>query len=237
MPTRPLGKHGNCNTKHHTHLTPKQPIALRAKLFSKNRQKHPSLEIFITLMNAESQPIDGRNNHIGGIESIIIDDTTYYFGFDYGSDLVISPLIGSSEEMARFAAQHMLQKDGPHDITYWIELTNYDSELCEDEASRTFRSEELRSFIDKLDAVELQNTYNPDCRLEYHLLYLLGAASDWAAGDIDKIENELAILRGETPISAEDSYSKIAASIKQELTDLVHAAPENWRSFFSYLAS
>jgi hypothetical protein len=38
-------------------------------------------------------PIDDRVGHVGGIESMTVDGRRWYFGFDYSSDMVVSPLI------------------------------------------------------------------------------------------------------------------------------------------------
>lgn len=83
----------------------------------------------------------------GGIESITLDGTRYFFGFDYSSDLVLSPLLDDQSAMAAYAAKYMAQRDGVHDEAYWSELVSDavdGSELTEPD-DRDFSTEDLRS--------------------------------------------------------------------------------------------
>jgi hypothetical protein len=53
------------------------------------------------------EPLAGRDGHLGGIESIFLDNVTYFFGFDYRNDLALSPLINDRDAMACFASIQM----------------------------------------------------------------------------------------------------------------------------------
>lgn len=112
-------------------------------------------------------PIEDRDGWIGGIESIVIDGRRWYFGFDYSSDLVLSPLIDDETTMAQFASRHMSQRDGDHDVAYWRELVADSvnlSDLTEDAEDREYTSERLAA----------QRLTPSD-----YLSYLLGAAAGW----------------------------------------------------------
>jgi hypothetical protein len=112
-------------------------------------------------------PIPDRLDEVGGIESIIVDGRRWFFGFCYSMDIAVSPLIDDPGVMAAFASKHMLQRDGAHDVAFWRELVDLsveNSDLVEDDADRTFDSATLAA-----------NRLTPD----YHLLYLLGAATLW----------------------------------------------------------
>ncbi|WP_381789597.1 hypothetical protein [Streptomyces niveus] len=110
--------------------------------------------------------LPGRTGAIGGIESLVLDGRRLFFGFDFSSDQVLSPLIDDEEAMARFAARHMRQRTGAHDELYWAQL--------------------VRSSVDGSDLVwrDEQRTFTT-CVLETgdagaahgHLLYLLSAAT------------------------------------------------------------
>lgn len=111
-------------------------------------------------------PLPGRIAHVGGIESLVLDGHHYYFGFDYSSDTVLSPLIDGPEAMAAFASEHMRQTTGAHDENYWASLVaaaTESSDLAGD-AEREFTTEGLRSALPAPES---------------HLLYLLGAATGW----------------------------------------------------------
>ena len=114
------------------------------------------------------EPLPDQIGHIGGIESLVLDGRRYYFGFDYKSDLVLSPLIDDPEAMAAFASEYMSQSDGEHDAAFWAELVAMSvesSDLVGDEDEvRTFTSEELRRALPEPGS---------------HLLYLIGAATFW----------------------------------------------------------
>jgi hypothetical protein len=187
--------------------------------------------------------IAGRKGHVGGIESLILDDVVYYFGFDYQSDLVLSPLIGNAEQMAHFAAEHMLQRDGAHDVAYWRELVGYasdESELCSDIEGRTFSSNALLSMMALLQQVEKNNTPAPSFKLAYHLRYLLGAAGGWLAdGDeFDNADDYVAVIRGDNDAAqaaGSISPAEAAKKLRMHLSALLDAAPENWSTLFGML--
>lgn len=112
-------------------------------------------------------PIEDRDGWIGGIESIVVDGRRWYFGFDYSSDLVLSPLIDDETTMSLFASRHMSQRDGAHDAAFWRELVADSvttSDLTDDAQDREYTSERLAT-----------QRLTP-C---YYLSYLLGAAAGW----------------------------------------------------------
>lgn len=112
-------------------------------------------------------PLPDRIGHVGGVESLILDRRRYYFGFDYTSDLVVSPLIDDPRAMAAFASEYMRQRTGRHDAAYWeglVTLAVEGTALAGDDAERIVASEDLRGGL-------------PDAAS--HLLYLLGAATGW----------------------------------------------------------
>lgn len=69
-----------------------------------------------------SAGLPGRTGVIGGIESLVLDGRRFWFGFDFTSDQVLSPLIDDADAMARYAARHLRQRTGAHDASYWAEL-------------------------------------------------------------------------------------------------------------------
>ncbi|QNK66684.1 hypothetical protein [Variovorax sp. PAMC26660] len=189
------------------------------------------------------QPLAGRKGHIGGIEALTLDGTLYFFGFDFRSDLVVSPLIPDAALMARFAAEHMEQRDGVHDETYWRELVGYavdNSELCSDETSRSFDSQALAAAIASLGRVQREGTPEPGFAIEYHLRYLLGAAGGWEvpeeAGDEDA-DAWIRLIAGAAPVPEGVSLSDVAARLQRHLNALVDAAPGNWATLFAVLKS
>ncbi|MFD7426981.1 hypothetical protein ACFV6Z_07945 [Streptomyces sp. NPDC059818] len=112
--------------------------------------------------------LPGRTGAIGGIESLVLDGRRLFFGFDFSSDQVLSPLIDDAGAMALFAARHMRQRTGAHDEAYWAELVRASidgSDLVWRDAQRAFSSAALESG----DAGDAQG----------HLLYLLDAATLW----------------------------------------------------------
>lgn len=118
--------------------------------------------------------LPGRTGVVGGIESLVLDGRRLFFGFDFSSDQVLSPLIDDEEAMARFAARHMRQRTGVHDEPYWAQLVRSSiesSDLVWRDEQRTFTTRALETG----DAGAAQG----------HLLYLLGAATaeDGTAGD------------------------------------------------------
>jgi hypothetical protein len=185
-------------------------------------------------------PVLGRDGHLGGIESIVLDGVTYYFGFDYSSDLVVSPLIADIDVIATFAARHMVQRDGAHDAAYWRELAGYDSELCSSEESRTFTTAGLTSVVSSLRRAAREDAMAAEFAIEYHLRYLLGAAGGWVEGGGDRFEavdEQIAFLRGEERLPEGAHYAVIARELQAHLDALLDAAPENWRTHFRVLKS
>ncbi|MFC8828296.1 hypothetical protein ACFT9I_23460 [Streptomyces sp. NPDC057137] len=110
--------------------------------------------------------LPGRTGAIGGIESLVLDGRRFFFGFDFTSDQVLSPLIDDAAAMARFAARHMRQRTGAHDERYWADLVRASvdgSGLVWTDEQRTFTTTTLETG----DAGAAQG----------HLLYLLAAAT------------------------------------------------------------
>ncbi|MGW1103806.1 hypothetical protein [Streptomyces sp. NPDC002540] len=58
-------------------------------------------------------PPPGRIAHVGGIESLVLDGHHHCFGFECGSDTVLSPLVDGPQAMAAFASEHMRQTAAP----------------------------------------------------------------------------------------------------------------------------
>lgn len=115
------------------------------------------------------KPIFDRHGHLGGPESINIDDTQYYFGYDYQSDLVVSPPFVDPDDMAIFAADHMIQTDGEHVISYWSELVAASVEFSELSNDTTFRSSEFVEFL------EFEGEEVGIRVIDYHLIYILSS--------------------------------------------------------------
>ncbi|WP_051756007.1 hypothetical protein [Kitasatospora purpeofusca] len=112
-------------------------------------------------------PLPDRIGHVGGVESLTLDGRRYYFGFDYSSDLVVSPLIDDPKAMAAFASEYMRQRTGRHDAAYWADLVALavdGTALTGDDADRVVASADLRGGLPESGG---------------HLLYLLGAATGW----------------------------------------------------------
>jgi hypothetical protein len=190
-------------------------------------------------MNSEKieyRPLDGQSGHLGGVESIVLDNVIYYFGFDYSSDLVISPLINDLDLMCEFAEKYMLQLDGSHDVEYWRELAGYDSELCVNESDRIFIKTDLILQLTKLAGSKQRNTQASNFNIEYHLCYLLNAAGEWSSGvDLDLMADQIAILNGEQPLENNQTYSEIASDLEASLSALIRSARGNWSEVFSLL--
>jgi len=186
-------------------------------------------------------PLAGRKGHVGAIEAVTLDGTMYFFGFDFSSDLVLSPLIDDIDLAARFASQHMAQRDGTHDEAYWRELAGYaveGSELATEEESRTFSTASLAASIASLARVRREGTVEPGFAIEYHLRYLLGAAGGWEvpeeAGDEDADE-WIDVISGNEPLAEGTTLPDIAGRLQAHLNALVDAAPGNWSSKFAVL--
>ena len=112
-------------------------------------------------------PLPDRIGHVGGVEALTLDGRRYYYGFDYTSDMVLSPLIDDPTAMAAFASEYMRQTTGRHDAAYWQDLVTAADEA--EEQHHTDAGDETASG-DPRDGVS---------DAEIHLLYLLGAAAGW----------------------------------------------------------
>jgi hypothetical protein len=118
-------------------------------------------------------PLPERVGHVGGIESLTLDGVRYHFGFDFSSDLVVSPLIDDPAVMAAFASRHLRQTTGAHDAAYWAELVGWateESSLVPTDEDRRFTTEGVR-----------EDRLTPD----EHLLYLLAAVTTWEGSLVD----------------------------------------------------
>ncbi|MFJ5120597.1 hypothetical protein [Kitasatospora sp. NPDC088548] len=184
-------------------------------------------------------PLPGRVGHVAGIESLTLDGHRYYFGFDYGSDMVVSPLIDDPDAMAAFASEHLRQTTGRHDRAYWADLVASaveSSALVSEEAQREWTTEGLR--------VDLPAPGG-------HLLYLLGAATEWddwfaesppaqqayqrlgfEEEDSDFVDHCLEAVRDHGVAARPDEWTVI----RFHLTAAVQHLPGNWRLLFDPLA-
>jgi hypothetical protein len=120
-------------------------------------------------------------NPIGGIESVSIDGRHYYFGFDYSSDEVLSPLFDDAGAIASYAANHMSQRDGDHDAAYWLDAAEHsidESGLCDDDG-RLIDTEALKKVIQEVRSLSGTGQRVRTLVLSHHLTYLLHAACDW----------------------------------------------------------
>lgn len=191
-------------------------------------------------MNQFPEPIAGRIGHVGGIESLVLDGQTYFFGFDYSSDLVLSPLIDSVDAMAQFASRYMEQRDGAHDAGYWrelVEMSANDSGLCSDLESRTFSSAMIANTVTYIAQAALNNSVDSIFSIQYHLLYLLGAAGGWEGPSFDKIEELVYQISGQEALQDGQTISAIAGDLQDALNVLVGATPGNWTMLFAGLQS
>lgn len=168
-------------------------------------------------------PLDERVGHIGGVESVVVDGRRWYFGMDYKSDLVISPLIDDPGEMAEFAARHMAQTDGTHDATYWADLVSW----ATDESSL------FPPGANEYDSAKLADGYDDG------LIYLLGSASGWGEEFLD--EEVLAIL---SERGLDDDWDGVAEALQTDESgdfrrrlDAYFASrlPGNWAAVFAPL--
>jgi hypothetical protein len=203
-------------------------------------------------------PLTDRAGHVGGIESISIDDKRWYFGFDYSSNLVVSPLIDDAAQMAGFAAQHMEHPDGPQEAAYWQQLVDWsaaDSDLSGDPETRSFTGAELARIAADIDAALAGNQPVPGLTLPHHLLSLLSAAVGdvpppgdaayrAAMAKLGLYEDDMPIngaceavdmLSGERALPDGATYTDAAALLRVCLAALVDRAPGNWRSMFQAL--
>lgn len=113
------------------------------------------------------EPLPGRVGHVAGIESLVLDGRRLWFGFDYQSDMVVSPLIEDPQVMAAFASAYLRQTDGEHDAAYWAELVDAAvtlSGLVPEDVHREFETARLRAELPEPGS---------------HLLYLFDAVAGW----------------------------------------------------------
>jgi len=181
-------------------------------------------------------PLAGRKGHVGAIEAVTLDGTMYFFGFDFSSDLVLSPLIADIDLAARFASQHMEQRDGTHDEAYWRELAGYavdGSELSSAPESRTFSTESLAATVASLARVRREGTVEPGFAIGYHLRYLLGTAGAWDAWE--DADEWIDAISGKRPLAEGETLPDIADRLQAHLNALVDAAPGNWATKFAVL--
>ncbi|MGY0505246.1 hypothetical protein [Luteimonas sp. e5] len=177
--------------------------------------------------------LDGRYGHVGGIEQIRVDGTTHYFGFDYGSDLVLSPLTADLEQITTFASRHMEQMDGSHDTEYWAEIAQYGSELCSEEAERSFDLQLLAQQMRKLKTALANGTPTIDFEIPYHLQYLLASSGGWVAGDLEEVELKIDAMNGNAGDDVD--RERTAGELIAFFSNLVRKARGNWRTMFSVL--
>ncbi|WP_416985932.1 hypothetical protein [Streptomyces sp. T028] len=168
-------------------------------------------------------PLPGRVGHVAGIESLTLDGHRYYFGFDYKSDLVVSPLIDDPDAMAAFAAEHMRQTDGRHGEAYWADLVAdavETSDLVSEETDREFTTRSLRADLP-----------NPGS----HLLYLLDAAGGWD----DSFTLPSAAQQACTRLGFdEDDFAEgIDECLQAILEDGADSRPDEWTVVRCYLTS
>ncbi|MCP3025151.1 hypothetical protein [Cupriavidus basilensis] len=174
---------------------------------------------------------------MGGIESLVLDDVRYFFGYAPGFDYVVSPLIDCPKQMAAFASRYMLQTDGAHDHAYWSELVEYaiaDSELCDAPDDNTFSSEVLKARIDDLRRAEQANSIVPGFTISYHLTYLLAAAGGWEA-HATEIKEAIPFISGEESAPDDTSIAELAAVVRTQLGELLDNAQGNWAVLFKAL--
>jgi len=202
-------------------------------------------------------PIPERIGAVGGIESIIVDERRYFFGFDYSSDLAVSPPIDDIDTMAAFASQYMEQRDGPHEPAYWRGLAEdaigY-SDLTSDPAGRVFSTADMRGIAATLASAQAHNARIPDFDIEYHMRYLLGAAAGWpyvfiapralaalnalrldADSSSDSVDQAIAYLSGAQLLPANATYTDAALVLADYLSTLVNEAPGHWKTLFAPL--
>lgn len=181
---------------------------------------------------------DERHPAVGGIESLVLDGTTYFFGFDFKSDMVLSPLFDDIDAMAAYASRYMLQTDGAHDAAYWRELADdaiEDSALASSLEERTFSSHVLALTLEKLRHAGQSNSTVPGFSIEPHLIYLLEAAGGWRA-DRSNIEADICSIAGEEPLAEGESVTQVSQRLQAQLKELVEQAPGNWSERFAALS-
>lgn len=126
-------------------------------------------------MNKEEKllPIFGRIKHVGGIDSIVIDEVRYYFGLNYKTDSILSNPIDNKYQMAEFASQSMIQMDGAHNKKFWLELIVDADSISELSDANEFKSEYFKSISTSIEKAIKENIPDATFGIEYHLLYLI----------------------------------------------------------------
>lgn len=171
-----------------------------------------------------ANPLDGRVGHIGGVESVVVDGRRWYFGMDYRSDLVVSPLIDDPGEMAEFAARYMAQTTGTHDAAYWAELVT-----SADTDSGLYPPGGNEFDLGELDGVDDS------------LLYLFGCAAGW---DDEFFDDEVAAALRALDLDPDDEWDAVGEAIERDDADLVKRRlreyfasrlPANWVTVFAPL--
>lgn len=209
-------------------------------------------------VGSKLQAIPGREHEIGGIEALKLDGEWLYFAFSFRADLVLSPLFTDEKQMILFASKFVGQMDGYHDEDYWgehIEWARDESELTGDDESRTFTTSELAQYPVRLEEMVKSNKPDPDVEVEYHLRYLLGAASHAGMGWLEdseaaerlgldelgsvygEMDNLYLIARGKRDLPAGANYADVASIIQGFFNILIEEAPANWPSYFGVLAN
>ena len=210
-------------------------------MFDIFKKKKPPAPAPLETGPAVPLPLASRNGHVGAIEAITLDGTMYFFGFDFRSDLLLSPLIADIDLAARFASQHMAQRDGTHDEPYWRELAGYaveGSELAAKEECRSFSTESLAAAVARLARVRREGTVEPGFAIEYHLRYLLGAAGGWEVPEeagAEDADEWIDVISGDEPLAEGTTLPGIAGRLQAHLNALVDAAPGNWSTKFAVL--
>jgi hypothetical protein len=171
-------------------------------------------------------------NPVGGIETIEVDGTRYWFGFSYSADRNLSPLFTDAKSMAAFAATHMAQRDGAHDEAFWLTQAQEavdDSSLSDDEG-RVLALAGLREAIGQLRGDAEHARAIPGLVVPPHLYYLLLANAEWGeaepsaavkasavrigleADDVSPwLDEPAAMLGGQTPLPVGATFSDAAA--------------------------
>ncbi|MCZ4557829.1 hypothetical protein O4215_19885 [Rhodococcus maanshanensis] len=175
--------------------------------------------------------------HIGGIESIAVDGTRYFFGYDFSEDLVLSPLIDDTELMSVFAETHMEQRDGLHDREYWWDLVDGSLEysgLAEPE-SCSFESDQLRLIVTSLKNIAETGVPAPDFDYPYHLRFLLSSAGQWEE-QFTTTEEGMTALQGIESSAGGTTLEQIARDVLLETRNAMNVAGGNWAEVFNALA-
>lgn len=182
-------------------------------------------------------PLVDRIGHVGGIECLVIDEKIYYFGFDFGSDLVVSPMIEHIEVMAEFAHHYMVQRDGVHDAKYWLQLAknSINNSSLTSLRSRIVDTSQLRSTAELIEKAAKEGSVLGEIAVEYHLLYLLGAAGGWQGPDLDDIEELMSQINDYEAPHSSYFIRKVALELQAAINELISVCPDNWATQFNSL--